>query len=64
MAMTGDGNGDARGFELFAGRLAPFCADVGDGMRGRELVGVDGMAQAGDLFQLAAAQLKEALFKL
>ena len=33
-------------------------------LRGREPVGIDWMAQAGNLFQLAAAQLKEILFKL
>ena len=42
---AGDGDGDALGFELLAGRLIPLGADVGDGVRGGELVGIGCLAQ-------------------
>ena len=60
---AGDGHGDAVGLEGLGLGLAPLGAHRGNGMRGRELVGIGGLAQLLDFFQLCLAQVEETALK-
>ena len=60
---AGDGHGRALGFQRLCRRLAPFRANLRNGMRGRELVGIRCLPQLLNLRQLAPAQLKEIALK-
>ena len=60
----GDGHRDAVGLQLLGLRLAPLGAHRGNGVRGRELVGIGRLAQLLDLFQLCLAQIEEIALKL
>ena len=53
-----NGHRDAVGFEGLGRRLAPLVAHLGDGVRGRELVGIGRLPQLLDLFQLFLALFK------
>ena len=62
---AGDGDGDAVGFELLGVRSAShFARTCGNGVRGRELVGIGGLAQLLDFLQFALAQIEEIALKL
>ena len=53
----------AVGFQLLGLRFAPPRANRGDGVRGRELVGIGLLSQLLDLFQFCLAQVEETALK-
>ena len=53
----------AVGFEGLGCGLAPLGAHLGDGVRGREPVGIGRLAQLHDLFQFCLAQVEETALK-
>ena len=59
----GDGYRHAIGFQILGRRFAPLGAHLGDGVRGRELVGIGRLAQLLDFFQLFLAQIEEVVLK-
>ena len=59
----GHGHRHAAGFQGFGLRLAPLGAHLRNGVRGRELVGISGLAQLCNFFKFCLAQLEETALK-
>ena len=55
----GNGNRHARRLKVLGLRLAPLGAHRGNGVRGRELVGIGRLAQLLDFFQFRLAQIEQ-----